>query len=69
MKQAAGWNAVRVIEVIPTQNINGWFGVGGVFDSRPATARRLIKLGRKDVRKALQDAGFVKAIPSRNRDA
>ena len=69
VKQAAGWNAVRVIEVIPTQNINGWFGVGGVFDSRPATARRLIKLGRKDVRKALQDAGFVKAIPSRNRDA
>lgn len=46
---------VRLVEIIPSENINGAFGVGGVFDTSPETARRLIELGRKDARKALTE--------------
>jgi hypothetical protein len=31
-----------------------------VFDASPETARRLIKLGRKDARKVLAEAGMAK---------
>ena len=51
---------VRLVEIIPSANINGAFGVGGVFDTSPETARRLIGLGRRDARKALAEAGMVR---------
>ena len=52
---------VRLVEIIPSENINGAFGVGGVFDTSPETARRLIELGRKDTRKALAEAGMERS--------
>ena len=57
-REAAILAGVRLAEIIPSENINGAFGVGGVFDTSPETARRLINLGRKDARKALAEAGM-----------
>lgn len=52
---------VRLVEIIPSENINGAFGFGGVFDTSPETARRLIDLGRKDAHEALAEAGNVES--------
>ena len=50
---------VRLVEIIPSEDIGGSFGGWvGVFDASPETARRLIKLGRKDARKVLAEAGI-----------
>jgi len=55
--EAAG---VRLVEIIPSENIGGAFdGWQGVFDASTETARHLIELGRKDARKALQAAGLA----------
>ena len=60
-RDAASAVGVRLVEIIPSENINGAFGVGGVFDTSPKTARRLIELGRRDARKALAAAGMVRS--------
>ena len=51
----------RLIEIIPSEDISLWIRDldFAAIDNRPATARRLIELGRKDARKVLA-AGFVK---------
>ena len=55
--EAAGKAGVRVVEVIPSENIGGGFGGWqGVFDSSPETAQRLISIGRADAMKALSGA-------------
>ena len=54
-REAAETAGVRLIEIIPTENIGGAFkGWYGVFDAKSDTAKRLIELGRKDVEKALK---------------
>ena len=58
--EAASAQKIRQIEIIPSENINGMFGIGGAFDTRPETARRLIELGRKDAREALTKSGMIK---------
>ena len=55
-RDLASMAGVRLLEIIPSENINGALGVSGVFDTSPETARRLIDLGRKDARKALAEA-------------
>ena len=47
---------VRLVEIVPSEDIGGAFGWEGVFDADPATARRLVRLGRADARKALEAA-------------
>lgn len=49
---------IRLVEIIPSEDISGTFGFGGVFDTSPETARRLISLGRKDARKVLARNGL-----------
>lgn len=54
-------SGVRLVEIIPSEDIGGGLGGwGGLFDASPETARRLIELGRKDARKALAEAGMAK---------
>lgn len=55
--QAAG---VRPVEVIPSRDIDGTFGVLGYVDDSKDTVRRLIELGRKDAREALAKAKMLK---------
>lgn len=55
VREAAKKKSVRLVEIIPSEDIGGWMGV---FDASPETARRLIKLGRKDARKVLAEAGM-----------
>lgn len=56
--EAAG---VRLVEIIPSENIGGAFdGWQGVFDASPDTARHLIELGRKDAEKQLRESGLIK---------
>ena len=63
-RKAASTAGVHLVEIIPSKDISGAFGVGGVFDTSPETARRLIELGRKDARNALAKAGLVRtALP------
>lgn len=51
---------VRLVEIIPSENIGGAFdGWQGVFDASPETAKHLIELGRQDTRKQLREAGLV----------
>ena len=51
---------VRLVEIVPSENIGGAFGGWqGVFDASPETARHLIELGRSDARKALTAAGLA----------
>ena len=53
---------VRLVEIIPTEDIDGAFGGWkGVFDASPETARRLIELGRKDACKVLMEEGMVRS--------
>ena len=54
-RDAAKKAGVRLVEIIPSENIGGAFnGWQGVFDSSPDTARKLIALGREDARRALE---------------
>ncbi len=53
VRNAAKEKGVRLIEIIPSENIDGGLGLG-LFDTSPDTARRLIELGRKDAQAALQ---------------
>ena len=55
-RKAAAVAGVRLVEIIPSEDIGGAFGLQGVFDIAPDTARRLIELGRKDARKVLAEA-------------
>lgn len=55
VREAAKKKSVRLVEIIPSEDIGGWMGV---FDASPETARRLIELGRKDARKVLAEAGL-----------
>lgn len=57
VRKSAAQKRVRLIEVIPSENIDGLLGVG-LFDTSPETARRLIELGRKDARLALRQNGL-----------
>ena len=60
VRAAAAAANVRLVEVLPTENIGGLFGGWqGVFDASPETARHLIDLGRSDARKALKAAGLA----------
>ena len=61
-REVAAAADVRLLEIIPSENINGALGFGGVFDTSPETARRLIDLGRKDAREALTNAGLIKGV-------
>ena len=56
VRAAAAAAGVRLVEIIPSEDIGGAFGWGGVFDSSPETAKHLIELGREDARKALKTA-------------
>ena len=59
VRSAAEKKGVRLVEIIPSEDIGGSFGGWeGVFDASPETARRLIELGRKDARKVLAEAGI-----------
>ena len=46
---------VTPVEIVPTEDIDGPFRLG-MFDASIITARRLIALGRRDARKALEGA-------------
>ena len=50
-------SGIRVVEIVPTENIDGSLRLGA-FDASPETARRLIELGRKDAKKVLAEAGI-----------
>ena len=60
-RKVADSAGVRLVEIIPSENINGACGVGGIFDTSPETARRLIDLGRKDAHEALALAGNMES--------
>ena len=58
VRNAAEKKGVRLVEIIPSEDIGGSLGSwGGLLDASPKTARRLIELGRKDARKVLAEAG------------
>ena len=57
-RSAAAAASVRLIEIIPSENIGGLLGFWGVVDASPETAKHLIELGRKDARKKLREAGL-----------
>ena len=58
---AAGKKGVKVVEILPSKDIDGPFGLG-LFNASPKTARNLIELGRKDAREALLKAGLTKGV-------
>lgn len=59
-RKAAYAVGVRLVEIIPSENIGGAFdGWQGVFDASPETAKHLIELGRQDTRKQLREAGLT----------
>lgn len=47
---------VGLVEIIPSEDISGWFGVGGTFNASPETAQHLIELGRKDAEAKLRES-------------
>ena len=56
---AAEKKGVRLVEIIPSEDIGGSFGGWeGMFDASPETTRQLIELGRKDARKVLAESGI-----------
>lgn len=59
VRNAAAEANVRLVEILPSEDIGGVFGWGGVFDASPKTARHLIELGRKDAREKLREAGLA----------
>lgn len=58
-RAAAKGSGVRLVEIVPSEDIGGAFGWVGVFDSSPETAWHLIELGRTDARKVLKEAGLA----------
>ena len=54
VKQEADAAGVEIVEIIPSKNLGGAFGIYGVFDASPDTAKRLIELGRKDAENRLK---------------
>ena len=58
-RTAAKTANVRLVEIIPSEDIGGAFGWEGVFDASPETAKHLIGLGRKDARKKLEETGLA----------
>lgn len=59
VNKAAVAAGIRLVEIIPSENIGGSFGgLEGVFDSSPETAKRLIALGRKDAERVLKEEGL-----------
>lgn len=60
VNKAAEQSGVRLIEIVPSENISGKMnGWQGVFDSSPETVRHLIDLGRKDARRVLQKEKLI----------
>ena len=57
-REAASAAGVRLVEIIPSEDINGALGIAGTFDTSPETARRLIDLGRRDAEKILAAKGL-----------
>ena len=57
-REAAVAKGVRLVEIIPTKDISGKFGLGGLVDTRSETARDLVDLGRKDAEKVLKREGL-----------
>ena len=55
-RAAATAAGVRLVEIVPSEDIGGAFGWAGVFDASPETAKHLIELGRSDARKVLKAA-------------
>lgn len=54
-RAAADAAGVRLVEIVPAEDIGRWFGGWqGTFDIRPETARHLIDLGRSDTEKVLE---------------
>ena len=53
--ESASAAGVRLVEIIPSEDINGALGITGTFDTSPETARRLIDLGRRDAEKFCKD--------------
>lgn len=60
VKQEADAASVEIVEIIPSKNLGGAFGISGVFDASPDTARHLIDLGRKDAERVLRESGLIK---------
>ena len=58
-RKVADSAGVRLVEIIPSEDIGGAFGFGGVFDTSPDTVLHLIDLGRKDAREALLKAKLI----------
>lgn len=44
---------VKIVEIIPSKNLHGWFGA---LNFKPKQARKLIKLGYDDAIKVLANA-------------
>ncbi len=63
VKKEAEAAGVEIFEIIPSKNLGGAFGIYGVFDVSPDTARRLIELGRKDAEKVLRGVGLIGGLP------
>ena len=62
VRVAADKAGVRLVEILPSEDIGGTFGgLHGTFDTSPDTARRLIDLGRKDAQEVLRSSGLAKA--------
>ena len=60
-REAAEKAGVRLVEIVPSENIGGAFnGWQGVFDASPETAKRLMELGRQDAEQKLREKGLVK---------
>ncbi|MBQ6008088.1 MAG: hypothetical protein IJL17_06085, partial [Kiritimatiellae bacterium] len=58
VRSAARTAGVQLVEVIPSKDINGTFGICGYIDDSKETVRDLIELGRQDTREALVKAGL-----------
>lgn len=58
VRSAARTAGVKLVEVIPSGDINGTFGILGYIDDSKETVRALIKRGRQDAREALVKAGL-----------
>ena len=55
VRSVAEKKGVRLVEIIPSEDIGGAFGGWeGMFDASLETARRLVELGRKDVANVLK---------------
>lgn len=63
VRSVAGQSGVRLLEIIPSTDIDGLFGMEALNTSNER-AKRLIELGRKDACKVLMEAGLVKTISS-----